>query len=70
MEQGSQQSYEFGGFHLTPGERCLLHGGQRVHLGPKALDILIYLVARSGRVITREDLIKEVWGGSTSRMGV
>lgn len=37
-------------------------GGQRVALPPKEFELLVALMRRSGRLVTREQLIDEVWG--------
>lgn len=37
-------------------------GGAEVHLSPKEYDLLAYLVRYSGRVITHQQLLREVWG--------
>ena len=53
--------FEFGDFILVPKERLLLHGGEPVPLTPKAFDILVALVKRSGHLVTKDDLLQEVW---------
>jgi two-component system, OmpR family, KDP operon response regulator KdpE len=37
-------------------------GGNEVRLSPKEYDLLAYLVRYSGRVITHQQLLREVWG--------
>jgi len=53
--------YEFGPFRLDAGERVLLRGGHPVPLTPKALEILVVLVQRGGRVISKDELMRAVW---------
>ena len=53
--------YEFGSFRLDPVERMLLSEGQVVALSPKALDLLIALVSKAGRVVDKDELMREVW---------
>ena len=53
--------FEFGDFILAPKERLLLHGGEPVPLTPKAFDILVVLVKRSGHLVRKDDLLQEVW---------
>jgi DNA-binding response OmpR family regulator len=36
--------------------------GAEVPLTPKAFDLLLALVARGGRVASRQELLREVWG--------
>ncbi len=53
--------FEFGDFILEPKERLLLRGGDPVLLTPKAFDLLVVLVGRSGHLVTKNDLLHEVW---------
>jgi DNA-binding winged helix-turn-helix (wHTH) protein/Flp pilus assembly protein TadD len=53
--------FEFGDFILAPKERLLLRGGEPVPLTPKAFDILVALVSRSGHLVSKDDLLHEVW---------
>jgi DNA-binding winged helix-turn-helix (wHTH) protein/Tol biopolymer transport system component len=61
MERQSSESYEFGNFRFNPRERSLLHNGEPIALTPKALDTLFALVSRSGHLVTKEELLEEVW---------
>jgi len=56
--------YEFGSFQLDPGERLLLREGRPVPLTPKAFEVLVVLVARSGHLVEKEELMKAVWPDS------
>ncbi|HEY6189955.1 MAG TPA: tetratricopeptide repeat protein [Pyrinomonadaceae bacterium] len=53
--------YEFGDFQLDAAERCLLRAGEPVALTPKAFDTLLLLVSRSGHIVEKDELLKEVW---------
>ena len=56
--------YEFGAFQLDPPERLLRCDGQPVALTPKAFDLLLTLVERSGHLIEKEELLRIVWRDS------
>ena len=56
--------YEFGPFQLDPPERLLLCDGQPVSLTPKAFDLLLVLVDRSGHLVEKEELLRTVWPSS------
>lgn len=60
----TQTFYEFGPFRLDPGERVLLRDDRPTPLPPKAFDLLVVMVERAGRLVTKEDLLKEVWQGT------
>lgn len=51
----------FGAFRLLPRSRLLEKDGVPLHLGGRALDILIFLAERAGEVIDKRELVKRVW---------
>ena len=53
--------YRFDEFELDPSSRTFSRDGERISLFPKAFEILIYLVANPGRVVTKEEIFKAVW---------
>ncbi|HEV3470182.1 MAG TPA: winged helix-turn-helix domain-containing protein [Pyrinomonadaceae bacterium] len=60
---GSRAShlYEFGAFALDASERTLRSGEAFVRLTPKEMELLVALVRSGGRVVPKEELLKEVW---------
>lgn len=52
----------FGDFVLDTRKCTLLRLSEEIRLRPKAFDVLHYLVAHPGRVISKEELIESVWG--------
>jgi DNA-binding winged helix-turn-helix (wHTH) protein len=55
----------FGPFRLFVAERLLKRADESVHVGGRALDILITLAQRAGEVVTRAELMSRVWPGIT-----
>jgi predicted ATPase/DNA-binding winged helix-turn-helix (wHTH) protein len=53
--------YEFGRFQLDPADRVLLRDGQVLALSPKGFDLLLMLVRNAGRVVLKDELMREVW---------
>ncbi len=53
--------YEFNGFRLNAAERVLQRYGQEVPLTLKAFDLLLALVERRGQVVTKDQLMNEIW---------
>ncbi len=51
----------FGAFRLLPARRQLMRDGVPVHLGARALDLLLQLTAHAGVVVTKQALMKAVW---------
>ncbi len=64
MNEQNNTSYEFGSFRLVPAERQLLRDDLPIALPPKAFDTLVVLVQNSGRVLKKDDLIKQLWPDS------
>ncbi|HMV47693.1 MAG TPA: winged helix-turn-helix domain-containing protein [Blastocatellia bacterium] len=54
---------EFGDFSLDTGQRVLWRHGKRVPLSPKPMAMLLMLVENRHRVVTRDELMEEVWAG-------
>ena len=54
-------SYRFGAFRLDSEERVLYCREHPVALTPKAIDTLVALLERSGRLVTKDELLREVW---------
>jgi DNA-binding winged helix-turn-helix (wHTH) protein len=57
----SKQFFEFGPFRLDPTRRLLFRQDQVVPLTPKVLHTLLVLVENSGRVVSKDELMKAVW---------
>ena len=51
----------FGRFELQPSERRLLADGSPVAIGGRAFDLLLALASRPGQVISKRQLLAEVW---------
>jgi len=47
---------------LDPATRRVDRGGDPVHLTPTEFDLLLFLAERRGQVVTRDQLLGEVWG--------
>jgi DNA-binding winged helix-turn-helix (wHTH) protein len=54
--------YEFGPFRLDAREGLLLYQGREVKLSPKAFDVLLELIRHRDRTVTRDELIRVIWG--------
>jgi len=55
--------YRFEKFVLDTDRRELRHGGDLIALAPQVFDILVYLIRHRERVISKDDLMADVWGG-------
>ena len=61
MSSPQSHFYEFGPFGVDASMRVLLREGQPISLEPKLFDTLLVLVQSSGRVVTKDELMKAVW---------
>src|SRR6516225_5204182 len=56
-----EEAFVFGAFRLLPAQRTLLQDGKPLHLGSRALDILVALVESAGDTIHKDKLIARTW---------
>jgi TolB-like protein/DNA-binding winged helix-turn-helix (wHTH) protein len=54
--------FEFGEFRLDCGRFELYRGGRSLKLERKPLELLILLVGREGRLVTRNEIAQHLWG--------
>jgi predicted ATPase/DNA-binding winged helix-turn-helix (wHTH) protein len=56
--------YRFGPFRLLPDQSVLLRGDEPVRVGSRALGVLALLVKNPGSLITKQEIMDEVWPDS------
>jgi TolB-like protein/DNA-binding winged helix-turn-helix (wHTH) protein/lipoprotein NlpI len=61
MSLMEKEMYQFGPFSLDPAERLVSRDGTPLSLTPKVFDTLVYLVRNQGRLLTKDELLKQVW---------
>jgi len=59
---GGDSIEHFGDIEINPASRTVTRAGQVVALSPKEFDLLLTLVRRRGAVVSRVELLREVWG--------
>ena len=64
MSKKINNLYEFGEFRLDTVERVLYRKDKTVTLAPKVFETLLCLVENNGKIISKEDLMSEVWQNS------
>jgi len=52
----------FGPFELDIANARLARAGEAVPLSPRALDLLAFLARRAGQLVTKDELLDQVWG--------
>ncbi len=58
----AEQVVRFGDVEVDMLSRRVYRFGQPVELSPKAFDLFVALLNRTGKVVRREELLREVWG--------
>jgi len=61
-EQPPSTVMTFGDVRVDLDSHCVERAGVAVTLTPKAFDLLLALIRRQGKVASRADLLREVWG--------
>ena len=61
MERARQ--FHFGPFRLDAVDERLWRGSEEIALSPKPFAMLRHLVEHPGRLVTKQDLLDDVWGG-------
>ena len=71
-EDTSSNVYDINGVSLDPSARRVYVDGEELSLSAKEFDLLAVLMREAGSVVTRDDLMREVWGaewwGSTKTL--
>lgn len=57
------QGFTIGEWEVLPGHGVLRRGDQEERPEPKVFEVLLSLARRDGNLVTRDDLVNEVWGG-------
>jgi DNA-binding response OmpR family regulator len=57
------KSYKAANVEIDPASRSILVDGEPVAFTAKEYDLLEYFVTNAGRVITRDEILANVWGG-------
>ena len=58
-------SYEFGPFVVDSRERVMRRDGKLVPLTPKVFEILMVLIQNPGRILTKDEMMQQVWPETT-----
>ena len=60
---GAEMLYFFENFVLDPARRELRRGNALIAVQPQVFDLLEYLITNRDRVLSKDDVLKAVWGG-------
>ncbi|NNL53885.1 MAG: hypothetical protein HKP32_01880, partial [Woeseia sp.] len=63
MNLQSKESFHLGDRIVYPLQGVVTHDGKPVHLQPKVMSVLLCLAEQAGEVVTREEIVRQVWKG-------
>ena len=64
MNSNSKVVYEFGPFRMDAEKQVLRRDGELIAITPKAFETLLVLVRRGREIVSKEELMKEIWPDS------
>lgn len=56
------QGFQLGAVVIEPDLGVIIRNGQRYHLAPKAMEVLLFLSSTNGEIVTREQILSFGWG--------
>lgn len=56
---------EIGSLHIDDEKKQVTIEGRPIELSPKEYDLLLFLASKPGRVFSQEEILQNVWAGST-----
>ena len=56
------QGFQLGNLIIEPDLGVVIRNGERYHLAPKAMEVLLFLSSTHGEVVSREDILAFAWG--------
>lgn len=62
--QSTDPVFRLGKWQVRPASGEIADGRTVVRIEPKAMDVLVYLAAHEGQVVSREELERDVWHGA------
>lgn len=65
-EAVAQPVFTVGDLSIDVARRQVLLGGAEIKLSPKEYALLLYLTRHAGKVVTHEQMLKEIWGDGHS----
>jgi DNA-binding winged helix-turn-helix (wHTH) protein len=65
-----RECYQFGEFQLEVAERRLVRADQPIQLAPKTHDVLVALLRRAGGLVTKRELLAQVWPEAVVEEGI
>lgn len=62
IDDGDHTTYRFENTEVDLGRHELRRDGEIVHVEPQVFDVLVYLLERAGELVTKNEILDNVWG--------
>jgi two-component system KDP operon response regulator KdpE len=62
----TESGFEVGDFKIDPDQRLVMVKSRPVHLTPKEFDLMQFLMANRGKVLTHKTILSAVWGSNST----
>lgn len=56
-------TFRFSDWRADPNRNLLQRGDHEVRVTPRSMEVLVYLLSQKGRVVSKDELLREVWNG-------
>lgn len=56
-----RKGFTLGEWSVIPDQNLITRSGEKTHLEPKVMEVLLELAAHQGQVVTRDQLIRNIW---------
>src|SRR5260370_11027545 len=64
MKPPAQALYRVDGMEVDPARACIRRDGREYHLRARSLEVLLYLLERRPGLVTKEELLADLWEGA------
>lgn len=59
-----ERSFQFGAWHVTPGDNSISNADEVRQMEPRAMDVLVALCKEPGSILSAEQLLEQCWGST------
>ncbi len=63
-DRRTSSAFRLGGVEVRPESLVLVVDGERRHVEPRVMDLLVYGSDRAGQLLTKQQIMQDVWGGT------
>lgn len=64
LQRVNPSVYRIGDVEVDTGRACVRKGGRECHVRARTFQVLVYLLENRDRLVTREEILRDLWGGA------